>query len=240
MTVLEYLQSLDSETRVAVVGYTDNVLQGIRSLDAKTAAAASFGTWACSEYLAQQVGLAFEWVEYVKGRRGDKAVLRYLEYSGFFTSPASTKYHGAFPSGLCYHSVNVATEMLGLLEQHQLEDANLRASAVTCALLHDICKAGTYRRTTKRQHGLDGEWKDVATYEYDDSTLPLGHGEKSLYILQHLGMELTDQEAAAIRWHMGAYRDHDCYNEMGKAFERYALALFLHLADMVATYWWES
>ena len=60
MTVLEYLQSLDSETRVAVVGYTDNVLQGIRSLDAKTAAAASFGTWACSEYLAQQVGLAFE------------------------------------------------------------------------------------------------------------------------------------------------------------------------------------
>ena len=42
MTVLEYLQSLDSETRVAVVGYTDNVLQGIRSLDAKTAAAASF------------------------------------------------------------------------------------------------------------------------------------------------------------------------------------------------------
>lgn len=89
------------------------------------------------------------WVEYVKGRRGDKAVLRYLEYTGFFTSPASTKYHGAFPSGLCYHSVNVATEMLGLLEQHQLEDANLRASAVTCALLHDICKVGTYRQTTK-------------------------------------------------------------------------------------------
>lgn len=77
-------------------------------------------------------------------------------------------------------------------------------------------------------------------YEYDDSGLPLGHGEKSLFLLQRLGMELTDQEAAAIRWHMGAYRDHDCYNEMGKAFERYALALFLHLADMTATYWWES
>ncbi len=53
-------------------------------------------------------------------------------------------------------------------------------------------------------------------------------------------MELTEQEAAAIRWHMGAYRDHDCYNEMNRAFERYALALFLHLADMAATYWWES
>ena len=39
---------------------------------------------------------------------------------------------------------------------------------------------------------------------------------------------------------MRAYRDHDYYNEMGRAFERYALALFLHLADMTATYWWES
>lgn len=180
------------------------------------------------------------WVEYVKGRRGDKAVLRYLEYTGFFTSPASTKYHGAFPSGLCYHSVNVATEMLGLLEQHQLEDANLRASAVTCALLHDICKVGTYRQTTKRQRGHDGELQDVSTYEYDDSTLPLGHGEKACTYYNTLGMELTEQEAAAIRWHMGAYRDHDCYNEMNRAFERYALALFLHLADMAATYWWES
>ena len=62
------------------------------------------------------------WNEYVKGRKGDKAVLRYLEEAGFFTSPASTKHHGAFPGGLCYHSVNVAAEVLGLLAQHQLED----------------------------------------------------------------------------------------------------------------------
>ena len=98
------------------------------------------------------------WNEYVKGRKGDKAVLRYLEEAGFFTSPASTKYHGAFPGGLCYHSVNVATEVLGIMAQHQLEDENMNASAVTCALLHDICKAGAYRQTTKRQRGPDGKW----------------------------------------------------------------------------------
>lgn len=119
------------------------------------------------------------WNEYVKGRKGDKAVLRYLEEAGFFTSPASTKYHGAFPGGLCYHSVNVATEVLGIMAQHQLEDENMNASAVTCALLHDICKAGTYRQTTKRQRGPDGKWQDAPAYEYDDSGLPLGHGEKA-------------------------------------------------------------
>ena len=59
MTVLEYLQSLDLETRVAVVGCADNALRGIRNLDEQTAAADSFGLWACPDYLAQQLGLAF-------------------------------------------------------------------------------------------------------------------------------------------------------------------------------------
>lgn len=57
MTVLEYLQSLDLETRVAVVGCADNALRGIRNLDEQTAAAASFGLWACPDYLAQQLAL---------------------------------------------------------------------------------------------------------------------------------------------------------------------------------------
>ena len=59
MTVLEYLQSLDLETRVAVVGCADSALRGIRNLDEQTAAAASFGLWACPDYLARQLGLAF-------------------------------------------------------------------------------------------------------------------------------------------------------------------------------------
>ena len=63
MTVLEYLQSLDLETRVAVVGCADNALRGIRNLDEQTAAAASFGLWACPDYLAQQLGLAFNCTE---------------------------------------------------------------------------------------------------------------------------------------------------------------------------------
>ena len=49
MTVLEYLQSLDLETRVAVVGCADNALRGIRNLDEQTAAAASFGLFDSSE-----------------------------------------------------------------------------------------------------------------------------------------------------------------------------------------------
>lgn len=35
---------------------------------------------------------------------------------------------------------------------------------------------------------------------------PLGHGEKSLYLIQR-HMVLLPEEALAIRWHMGAYDD---------------------------------
>ena len=34
--------------------------------------------------------------------------------------------------------------------------------------------------------------------------MPLGHGEKSLYLIQR-HMDLLPEEALAIRWHMGAY-----------------------------------
>lgn len=41
------------------------------------------------------------------------------------------------------------------------------------------------------------------TYKVKDE-LPMGHGEKSLYIIQK-HIQLTDAEALAIRWHLGGY-----------------------------------
>ena len=38
-------------------------------------------------------------------REGADALLDYLEHkSDFFTAPASARYHGAWPGGLCEHS----------------------------------------------------------------------------------------------------------------------------------------
>ena len=74
------------------------------------------------------------------------------------------------------------------------------------ALLHDVCKVGCYRLETKRRKNPEtGRWEDYEGYTYKDP-LPLGHGEKSLYLIQrHMG--LLPEEALAIRWHMGAYDD---------------------------------
>lgn len=72
--------------------------------------------------------------------------------------------------------------------------------AVTiCALLHDLCKANTYVR---EHHAGPGE---VYSYVKKDR-FPMGHGEKSVYLIARF-MKLEDEEALAIRWHMGAWDD---------------------------------
>ena len=45
-------------------------------------------------------------------RPGVPDLFVYLEEAGFYTSPASTKYHGSYEGGLCDHSMNVYYSML--------------------------------------------------------------------------------------------------------------------------------
>jgi hypothetical protein len=50
-----------------------------------------------------------------------------------------------------------------------------------------------------------GYWEKVPGFEVDYSSLPLGHGEKSVIMLLTLGLKLTRDEMLAIRWHMTAW-----------------------------------
>lgn len=181
-----------------------------------------------------QKKLADDFVELLRttNRDGIEELIRYLqEETDFFTAPASTKYHGAFESGLLMHSINVCAELR--------LDPNSKVypteTLIIVALLHDICKANCYR-TEKRNVKENGGWVEKQIYVFEDE-LPLGHGEKSLYLASKF-IKLSDEEAAAIRWHMGAF---DCAFRGGDrglnaAYEKYPLAVMLHLADMRATY----
>jgi len=116
-------------------------------------------------------------------------LLAWLGTTDFFEAPASTRFHGAYPGGLVEHSLNVYYALLG---QSTIREYGGESVAVV-ALLHDVCKTGYYRRER------DGK------YSVKDQ-LPMGHGEKSVYLVMKF-MDLTDDEALAIRWHMGAYDD---------------------------------
>ena len=181
-----------------------------------------------------QKRLADDFVELLRttNRDGIEELIRYLqEETDFFTAQASTKYHGAFAGGLLMHSINVCAELR--------LDPNSKVypteTLIIVALLHDICKANCYR-TEKRNVKENGGWVEKQIYVFEDE-LPLGHGEKSLYLASKF-IKLSDEEAAAIRWHMGAF---DCAFRGGDrglnaAYEKYPLAVLLHMADMRATY----
>lgn len=113
----------------------------------------------------------------------------------------------------------------------------LTNSIIVCGLGHDLCKANFYKVETRNAKNEAGEWVQVPYYTVDDQ-LPYGHGEKSVYILSRF-IELTEAEAMAIRWHMGGFDDavKGGSYALSRVFEKYPLALALHIADMQATYW---
>lgn len=169
-------------------------------------------------------------------RDGAKELLEWLERSDFFSAPASTRFHGAFEGGLVEHSLNVFDRLTELVEGvHGVKWPDPESIAIV-ALLHDLCKVNFYKTEYRNKKNHHGVWEQVPFYTVDD-TLPMGHGEKSLYIVSGF-MKLSREEAMAIRWHMGfsdsSFKGGD--HTVGNAFEQYPLAMLLHMADMAATY----
>ena len=158
----------------------------------------------------------------------------------FFTAPSSTTYHGNFIEGLLQHSVNVlefALHNFNMLVKKKPEFEYLRESLIISALLHDVCKTNQYKITEKWTKDDNNKWKSYQGYEVDDK-FPLGHGEKSVFLIsRHL--KLTEEEALAIRWHMGSFEVSTIIPGMtkaayDKAYER-PLVVILHVADLMAT-----
>lgn len=169
-------------------------------------------------------------------RQGVEDMIAYLENeTDFFTAPASTNKHGAIYGGLLYHSL----EVYKLLENFTkpLKSTVSDATRIICGLLHDVCKVNMYVVRT-RNVKTDGRWEEVESFAIEDS-YPFGHGEKSVYlIMKH--MPLTDEEALAIRWHMGGFDDAARSfiggKTMSSAYDMYPLCAALNIADMYAAH----
>lgn len=174
--------------------------------------------------------------EHIK-RPGASELLEWLEETDFFQAPASTRFHGNYEGGLCEHSVNVWEELVRLLRAYP----EVRVTAETAAivsLLHDLCKANTYK-TELRNQKVGGVWVQRPVYVFQEDFCYGGHGSKSVYLAQKF-LTLTDAEAVAINCHMGPWDRSPGDYSLGNAFEKYPLAMLLHMADMSATYIRES
>lgn len=149
-------------------------------------------------------------------RPGIDHLLEMMAAHDFFTAPASTRFHGSYEGGLVEHSLNVYDELYRLVVFYKID----------------------YRNRKNEQ----GKWERVPYYTCDDQ-FPLGHGEKSVMILQQY-INLTMTEIMAINWHMGFsdIRTHEFsgINAIDGAMEKYPLVVLMHMADLAATYFDEG
>lgn len=184
------------------------------------------------------------WTERVQRDYAD-ALLAWLEReTDFFEAPASTRNHGAHTGGPLDHSLNVYHRLrkIAVIETYGIPMAPKLADGVEetvaiLGLLHDVCKVNCYHtETRRRKNPATGFWEDYQAYAFRDP-LPLGHGEKSLYLIQR-HMDLEPEEALAIRWHMGAY-DNAVKGDgraLSAAMEATPWVWRLHQADMCAAW----
>ena len=179
-------------------------------------------------------------------REGSDELLSFLERSDFFEAPASSRFHLASAGGLCIHSLNVYYRLCEQMEANENwrvcfgdkptdDEAALETLAIV-ALLHDLCKVNFYVPTTRNVKNKEtGRWEAVPSYEINEK-FPMGHGEKSCYIVQNY-IKLTPAESLAIRWHMGSFdsaiKGGD--RSLNRAWEKYPLGVFLHVADLLAS-----
>jgi hypothetical protein len=168
-------------------------------------------------------------------RPGIDKVIEYLNASDFFTAPASTKYHSSFEGGLAEHSLAVCR----ILEDKNNSFGHRLSSdtVIISALLHDFCKINFYVKGS-RNVKENNVWVQKAVWEVKDRQ-PMGHGEKSLWLLSKL-IELTDQEAYLIRWHMGFSEPKESYIHLNNALETFPEVILLHTADLESTYMTEG
>ena len=169
-------------------------------------------------------------------RPGMEDLLAWLDgETDFFTAPASTQFHGAIRGGLISHSLTVYKLLGNFTKKLEVSQDSLRIAG----LLHDLCKANLYA-TKVRNVKVPGErrWEEEESFCIEDN-FPMGHGEKSVYLAMKY-IQLTDEQALAIRWHMGGYDDAARAYVGGmtqsNAFRQYPMAAALSIADMYAAY----
>lgn len=182
-------------------------------------------------------------------RDGIEELLSWLENeTDFYIAPSSTHFHDAVAGGLLHHSLKVLEYLNRLAPIFKVEIPP--ESLTLIALMHDLCKVNFYALERKELPKKDENgdlilddwgkkiWEPHMIYTVKDQ-FPLGHGEKSVILLQRF-IKLTDLEIMAIRWHMMAYDDLH-YSYAGNyaitgASDKFRIIPLVHIADLSASF----
>jgi hypothetical protein len=150
----------------------------------------------------------------------------------FALCPASSRLdqHSCFPGGLIEHSLNVLVNALKIRKVFEY-DISLESIIIT-ALFHDLGKIGNLEESYYVEQ--DSQWhrdKLGELYKYNKNIQFMTVPHRSIFLLQHFGVKLSQDEMIAILIHDGQHIDD---NKSYKNREP-QLADLIHQADFIAS-----
>lgn len=172
-----------------------------------------------------------QFLGYAKGieRPGMDNLLKWLDESGFYKAPASSRYHLAEEGGLVEHTLNVVDVALKFNES--LDRPVDEESLILSCLFHDLGKHQYFGKDFYSKKPLLKSGKEPAQpYERNKDLISVPHEISSVHILSQF-IELTEDETWAILQHNGMYSDLK-YQLQGKETQ---LQMLVHWADMWAS-----
>lgn len=170
------------------------------------------------------------------GIRHGVRILDWLTTTDFYSAPASGRFHDAYEGGLIQHTLNVYNQMCDVWKIQKFNNVSPHSFTLV-ALTHDWCKIGlyeSYMRNVKDEK--TGQWNQVKSFRWqeDGPAFAFGHGVSSMFLVSRF-VNLSGEEAAAIRWHMGSYRCvNDEFSELQTCNERYPLVHMTQFADALS------
>lgn len=181
--------------------------------------------------------------EDIPGERGEKLEKFFDKYAERFAlMPASgkTSYHNAFPGGYIDHVIRVhrlSFEIAGLWEKSGANVPSMEQISFV-ALLHDLGKFGDFDNEEYLPQDQDWAKKRGEEYKHNPDISFMKTSERSLFLIQALGIELSQEEYLGIKLHDGLYEEANKAYYIAYSDEyrlRSNLAYIVHQADLLAT-----
>lgn len=206
------------------------------------------------EYLSELANTYLALMDKLMEKSANKETYKtWLLSTDFFKAPSSTKYHSAFIGGLLYHSLLVLECLVSKIENNPVWTSTLENTSlnkiVFVALTHDYCKINFYNTYlqnkkvysdagTKQDNNGKFDWEAVVCFNVNEN-FTYGHGEKSVYLIEHHFFRLDKEMAQAIRGHMGFSVEENTVNLFQNIVKQCPLALALSEADQEAAMLYE-
>ena len=183
--------------------------------------------------------------KYVGGVRKDKFIEFYTKLDDRIALlPASHKkaYHNCFPGGYVDHVVRVITaafKLHTLWQEMGSKDTYTEEELFVSALNHDLGKIGSLEEVSVFPSTDEWRKKNLGEmYTFNTKIEYMTVPDRSLFLIQQMGVQLTTNEWIVIKTHDGVYDDANkqyLKGFMPETKPRTSLPFIIHQADLMAS-----